>query len=80
MAGLDLRTGFSGRVGIGNNNYSPLTPASATAPTNSIASQAFGINGSGGDSGNDNVAWIGSVAVGAIAAVALIYLWWSLPR
>ncbi len=80
MAGMNLRTGFSGRIGVGTGNYSPQTPATAMSPTAPINQQAYGISGSGTDTSNDNIAWMGSVAVGAIAALALIYLWWSLPR
>jgi len=80
MPGLSLNSAVSGRVGLGNANYTPVTPASAAPPTATIGTQAFGINGSGGDTGNDNLAWIGSVSVGAIAALALLYLWYSLPR
>jgi hypothetical protein len=77
---MNLRTGFSGRIGVGTGNYTPTTPAAAMSPTAPIAQQAYGISGSGTDAGNDNIAWMGSVAVGAVAALALIYLWWSLPR
>ena len=81
MAGLNLRTGFSANVSApGSGNYSPLTPASALPSTANIANQAYGISGSGADTYNDNIAWVGSVAFGAVAIIALAYLWYSLPR
>lgn len=79
--GLNLAAGggITGRVGGGTQNYTPLTPASAQAPSSPIANQAYGISGTGADI-SDNIAWIGSISVGIIAVVALAYLWWSLPR
>jgi hypothetical protein len=80
MAGLSLRTGISVNGAAGTGNYTPMTPASALSPTANIAQQAYGISGSGADNYNDNIAWIGSVSFGVVAALALVYLWWSLPR
>lgn len=80
MAGLSLRTGVSANGSLGTGNYAPLTPASASPSTAPIANQAYGISGSGADTYNDNVAWVGSVAFGVVALAALVYLWWSLPR
>lgn len=77
MAGLQLSAGV--RAG---SNYSPLTPASASAPSSSagsIGQQAYGITGSGVDTERP-IAGYGSVAVGIVAIAALVYLWWSLPR
>lgn len=75
-AGLQLRSGFS--VG---GNYTPLTPASASSPTAnaSVGQMAYGISGDG-DASQRSVAGYGSIAVGAVALAALVYLWWSLPR
>ena len=80
MAGLSLRTGLSAQASAGSGSYTPLTPASATPPTANIAQQAYGISGSGADTYNDNIAWVGSVGFGVVALAALVYLWWSLPR
>lgn len=77
MAGLNLSTGVSAK---GSGSYTPMTPAAAQSPTaGGIAQKAYGINGTGVDSGG-NVAGYGSVTVGALALAALVYLWWSLPR
>ena len=79
MAGLLLNAGV--RAGS-NANYSPLTPASASAPSSnagSIAQQAYGITGSGADS-ERKIAGYGSVGVGIAAIAIMVYLWWSLPR
>jgi hypothetical protein len=79
MAGLVLNAGV--RAGAGGN-YTPLTPAAASAPTaasGSIARSAYGITGSGVDTERP-IAGVGSVAVGIVAIAAMVYLWWSLPR
>lgn len=77
MAGLNLSTGVSAR---GSGSYTPMTPAAAQSPTaGGISQKAYGINGTGADTGG-SVAGYGSVGVGALALAALIYLWWSLPR
>jgi hypothetical protein len=80
MAGLSLRTGISTNSSAGSGNYAPLTPASALPSTARIADQAYGISGSGANTYNDNVAWVGSVSFGVVAMIALVYLWYSLPR
>lgn len=78
MSGLSLRTGFS--VGGSSGSYTPMTPASATTPTSqTIAQRAYGISGTGASPG-DSVPAIGSVGVGILALVGLVYLYWSLPR
>lgn len=77
MAGLVLNAGV--RAG---SNYSPLTPASASAASSnsgSIGQQAYGITGSGVDT-ERAIAGYGSLIVGVVAMVAMAYLWWSLPR
>jgi len=79
MAGLVLRGGFS----AGGSGYTPMTPAGAGSPTSmvgappSISQQAFGITDGAAPK---SVAGTGSVAVGFVALVAMVYLWWSLPR
>jgi hypothetical protein len=74
-AGLSLRTGISGSA-----NYSPMTPGAAQSPTSgSIAQRAYGISGTGVDTGTA-IAGYGGVGVGMLAIAALVYLWWSLPR
>jgi len=78
MSGLSLRTGISA-----GGSYTPMTPASAspsTANAGSIAQAAYGIAGTGGQPVGPATAGLGSVAVGVVAVVALIYLWWTLPR
>lgn len=77
MAGLNLSTGVSAR---GSGSYTPMTPAAAQSPTaGTIGQKAYGISGTGTGSGTA-VAGIGSTAVGVLALIGLIYLWWSLPR
>jgi len=74
-AGLSLRTGVSG-------SYTPMTPASAQPSTSgTIAQKAYGITGTGTpNDGGSPIAGYGSMGVGVLALVGLIYLWWSLPR
>lgn len=81
MAGLSLRSG----VQVGGS-YTPMSPAAAGNPSGhgmgsskTIAERAYGISGTGGPS-TSNVAAAGSVGLGIFATVALLYLWWSLPR
>ena len=76
MSGLSLRTGLN--VG---GSYTPMTPASAMPPSSgggTIGQKAYGISGAGDSS--SSIAGTGSVSVGIIAVIALLYFWWSLPR
>jgi hypothetical protein len=76
MAGLQLSAGV--RAG---SNYTPMTPASASAPTSnagSIGQMAYGITGSGTSDQRSTAAY-GSIGVGIAAIALLVYLWWSLP-
>lgn len=80
MAGLSLRTGV--QVGA---SYAPMTPASGSSPagrgmvSQTLTERAYGISGTGGPTAS-NVAAAGSVGLGVFATLALLYLWWSLPR
>ena len=79
MPGLVLKTGISAR---GSANYTPMTPAAASAPSagnTSIGTLAYGVSGDG-TTNDSKTAGYGSVAVGTIAAALLVYIWWSLPR
>ena len=77
MPGLKLSSGFN--VG---GNYTPLLPATANPPSSnpgSIGQMAYGITGTG-ETSQSPIAGYGAVAVGTFALIALVYLWWSLPR
>lgn len=77
MSGLSLRTGISA-----GGSYTPMTPASALPPSASgatIGQKAYGVSGAG-DASNPAIAGYGSVSVGVVALIAMIYFWWSLPR
>jgi hypothetical protein len=50
-------------------------PAGAT-----ISSRAYGIAGQSGYGGGRTTAAYGSMAVTAVSTVALVWLWWTLPR
>lgn len=77
MPGMSLKTGL--QVG---GSYTPLTPASTTAPSArpTIAQQAYGIAGAGVSGTGPRTAAYGSVGLGMVAVVVLGFLWWSLPR
>jgi len=76
-AGLSLRTGIS----AGGSYQSPMTVAGANTPSaNSISQQAYGVSGTGVSNTDGDIPGYGSVGVGVLALVGLIYLWWSLPR
>jgi hypothetical protein len=81
MPGLSLRTGIN--AGVTGGSYTPMTPAAASSPTSnagSIAQAAYGISGSGGAANGTAVPAYGSIGVGVVCLVGLVYLWWSLPR
>jgi hypothetical protein len=79
MAGLSLQTGFGGYAGPSYG--SAATPAAAGAspqgPT-TIGTKAFGITTGG--SGGMSSAHIGLISAGTFSLVALIFIYWSLPR
>lgn len=75
MAGLSL--GFNAGAFI----PAPALPPSyaATDAGATISSRAYGIGAA--TMGNDRqAAGLGSAAVGTLATVALLWLWWTLPR
>jgi hypothetical protein len=78
MAGLNLRggAGFGATADTGGL-YPVPAAASATGPS-SAAAAAYGPV-TGGVTG-PNTAAVGAGTAGIIAALLLLYLWWSLPR
>lgn len=77
MPGLSLRTGF----GVGAN-YSPLSVRGAQTPSapQTIAQSAYGISGDGATPSQVGLPAYGSISVGVVCTMLLVYLWWSLPR
>ena len=70
MAGLNL---------LGGMNYGPAAvPIAANTPSSTIAQRAYGISTPG--AGTSKVPAYGSVALGALGAAVLVWLWYSLPR
>lgn len=78
MPGMQLSMGAYSRGGIG---YGPgAMPMAANQPTGTtVAQQAFGIR-SGYSNCGPRTAGLGSAGIGVAAALALVWLWWSLPR
>ena len=79
MAGLSLNMGAFGSAGGG---YAPAaTPAAATAspqgPT-TIGQKAYGVVTGG--SGGSQTGPVALLSTGALSLIALIYIWYSLPR
>lgn len=80
MPGLSLNVGGQGSA---QGSYTPMMPASASAPTAANSAQAaFGIGtlSAGGSASGSAYAGMGSVSVGAIALVLMGFIWYSLPR
>ena len=80
MAGLSLQSGLGASVFAGGGYPGAATPAAAGArpqgPT-TIGQKAFGIvTGGGGMS----AAHIGLLSIGGASIIALVYIYWSLPR
>lgn len=80
MPGMSLNTGL--KFGASSGGYTPLTPASTTAPSArpTIAQQAYGVAGAGVSGVGPKTAAMGSVGLGMLAVAGLVFLWWSLPR
>ena len=81
MAGLQLGGGIRGSVfSNGYPGTAAAVPdaagASPQGPT-SIGQKAFGIV-NGGDT--DKTAGVALVSAGTLSLVALVFIWWSLPR
>ena len=81
MAGLQLNTGLGASV-FGQGYPGAATPAAAGAspqgPT-TIGQKAFGIQ-TGGTSGMYSCAHVGLISAGTFSLVALLFIYWSLPR
>lgn len=79
MSGLFLQTGMAGYAGPSYGNAA--TPAAANAspqgPT-SIGQKAFGVT-TGGSTGM-SAGHVGLISAGTFSLVALIFIYWSLPR
>lgn len=78
--GLALRTGATATF---MGTQTPMTPPASVSPTNrstrTIAQQAYGVMGTGGGLIKSTPGY-GTLAVGTVCLVALVYLYWSLPR
>lgn len=81
MAGLNLQTGISGYAGpsYGGAATPAAAGASAQGPT-TIGTKAFGISTPGDGSGGMSAAHIGLISAGTFSLVALLFIYWSLPR
>jgi hypothetical protein len=81
MAGLSLQTGFGGYAGpsYGGAAVPAASGASAQGPT-SIGTKAFGITTPGDGSGGLSAAHVGLISAGTFSLVALLFIYWSLPR
>lgn len=72
MAGLGLNVGGFGAIGT-------AVPAAASHPGSmTVGQQAFGVYSS--ETSGPATAGIGTLVLGASAAVLLAWLWWTLPR
>jgi hypothetical protein len=81
MAGLYLNTGLGASV-FDQGYPSAATPAAAGASPqgpSTIGQKAFGIQ-TGGGSGMYSCAHVGLISAGTFSLVALLFLYYSLPR
>lgn len=72
---------YLGGKASAQGSYTPLMPASASAPTAANNAQAaFGVGsiGTGGD--GSTAAGVGAVSVGGLSLALLAFIWYSLPR
>jgi hypothetical protein len=67
-----------------NAGFTPqpaLPPSYAGDPAGAtISSRAYGIASQGTPGGGSTTAAYGSMAVTAVSTLALVWLWWTLPR
>lgn len=81
MAGMLLNSGL--QASVFSQGYPGMaTPAAAVAspqaPT-TVGQKAFGIQ-TGGGSGMYSCAHVGLISAGTFSLVALLFIYWSLPR
>lgn len=74
MAGLGLNVGGFGAIGTAV----PAPASQPTYPNSTVSQQAFGIFSS--QTSGPSRAGFGTVILGASAAAALAWIWWTLPR
>ena len=81
MAGMKMATGLSGSVvgGLYGGYNGAGVPAASTVPEGpaTITQQAFGVPAAGGGGLSHGLT---AATIGTAAVVALIFIWWALPR
>ena len=80
MPGLNLRgdAGFGATASSGGGGLFPVPSGASSTGPSTAAAAAYGPV-TGGATGPRTAA-IGAGSEGVLAAVLLLYLWWSLPR
>ena len=73
MPGLGLSIG-----GFGATGTAVPAPASQPGSNTTVGQQAFGVYSS--QTAGSSTAGMGSLILGASAAVLLAWIWWTLPR
>jgi hypothetical protein len=76
MTGLNLRASLGARAGGSGLYPVPSTPSASAPSTAAVA--AYGPLG--GPAAGPRTAALGAGASGVIAALLMLYIWWSLPR
>jgi hypothetical protein len=76
MAGMSLRASVGARAGGSGLYPVPATPSASAPSTAAVA--AYGPMG--GPQGGARTAALGAGCSGVIAAILMVYIWWSLPR
>ena len=72
---------MAGLLLTGGSNLGVTGTASSGAGPATISDRAYGINsGLGSADGGPNTAGFGTISIGVLGAVVLVFLWYSLPR
>lgn len=76
---MQLETGLSGRFGAGFPGVAGTNAGASPQGPSTAAEAGFGVDVGSGSGGGDGKT-TGVLSVGSLALIALVFIWWSLPR